>query len=81
MSKETSDQIREALGKVVSEGTGKNAGVEGYEVGAKTGTSQKLPRGNGKYIASTLAFAPCQSRKSLRWCGLMSRKELITEAR
>ena len=58
VSKETSDQIREALGKVVSEGTGKNAGVEGYEVGAKTGTSQKLPRGNGKYIASTLAFAP-----------------------
>lgn len=35
VSKETSDQIREALGKVVSEGTGKNAGVEGYEVGSQ----------------------------------------------
>lgn len=61
VSKETSDLVREALGKVVSEGTGKNAGVEGYTVGAKTGTSQKLPRGNGKYIASTIAFAPVEN--------------------
>ena len=61
VSKETSDLIREALGKVVSEGTGKNAGVEGYAVGAKTGTSQKLPRGNGKYIASTIGFAPVEN--------------------
>lgn len=60
VSKQTSDLVREALGKVVSEGTGKNAGVEGYTVGAKTGTSQKLPRGNGKYIASTIAFAPVE---------------------
>lgn len=60
VSEETSDLIREALGKVVSEGTGKNAGVEGYAVGAKTGTSQKLPRGNGKYIASTIGFAPVE---------------------
>lgn len=57
VSEETSDLVREALGKVVSEGTGKNAGVEGYTVGAKTGTSQKLPRGNGKYIASTIGFS------------------------
>lgn len=61
LSKETSDLVREALGKVVSEGTGKNAGVEGYTVGAKTGTSQKLPRGNGKYIASTIGFAPVEN--------------------
>ncbi len=60
VSKETSDLVREALGKVVSEGTGKNAGVKGYSVGAKTGTSQKLPRGNGKYIASTIGFAPVE---------------------
>ena len=58
VGEETSKLIREALGKVVSEGTGKNAAVKGYEVGAKTGTSQKLPRGNGKYIASTIGFAP-----------------------
>lgn len=57
VTKETSDLIREALGKVVSEGTGK-CRVAGYAVGAKTGTSQKLPRGNGKYIASTIGFAP-----------------------
>ncbi len=60
VTKETSDLVREALGKVVSEGTGKNAGVKGYTVGAKTGTSQKLPRGNGKYIASTIGFAPVE---------------------
>ena len=61
VSEETSDLVREALGKVVSEGTGKNAGVEGFAVGAKTGTSQKLPRGNGKYIASTIGFAPVEN--------------------
>lgn len=61
LTKETSDLVRAALGKVVSEGTGKNAGVEGYSVGAKTGTSQKLPRGNGKYIASTIGFAPVEN--------------------
>lgn len=60
VSRETSDLVREALGKVVSEGTGKKAGVTGYTVGAKTGTSQKLPRGNGKYIASTIGFAPVE---------------------
>lgn len=60
-SKENSDLIREALGKVVSEGTGGKAGVDGYTVGAKTGTSEKLPRGNGKYIASTIGFAPVEN--------------------
>ena len=65
VSKKTSDLVREALGKVVSEGTGKNAGVEGYAVGAKTGTSQKLPRGNGKYIASTIGFAPVENPKGI----------------
>lgn len=61
VSQETSDLIREALGKVVSEGTGGKAGVKGYTVGAKTGTSEKLPRGNGKYIASTIGFAPVEN--------------------
>lgn len=61
VSQNTSKLVREALGKVVSEGTGKNAAVEGYTVGAKTGTSQKLPRGNGKYIASTIGFAPVEN--------------------
>ena len=61
--KETSDLIRMALGKVVSEGTGHKASVRGFSVGAKTGTSEKLPRGNGKYIASTIGFAPVENPK------------------
>ena len=63
VSKETSDLIRMALGKVVSEGTGHKASVRGFSVGAKTGTSEKLPRSNGKYIASTIGFAPVENPK------------------
>ena len=63
VSKETSDLIRMALGKVVSEGTEHKASVKGFSVGAKTGTSEKLPRGNGKYIASTIGFAPVENPK------------------
>lgn len=63
VSKETSDLIRMALGKVVSEGTGHKASVKGFSVGAKTGTSEKLPRGNGKYIASTIGFALVENPK------------------
>lgn len=58
LSEAKSKEICEALEKVVTEGGGKNAAVEGYMVGAKTGTSQKLPRGNGKYIASCIGFSP-----------------------
>lgn len=61
VKEETTKLVREALEKVVSEGTGKNAKAEGYLVGAKTGTSEKLPRGNGKYIASCLGFAPADN--------------------
>jgi stage V sporulation protein D (sporulation-specific penicillin-binding protein) len=46
------------LEKVVSEGSGKNGGVEGYAIGGKTATSQTLPRQNGVYISSFLGFAP-----------------------
>lgn len=63
VSEETTKLVREALEKVVSEGTGKNAAAEGYLVGAKTGTSEKLPRGNGKYIASCMGFAPADNPK------------------
>ena len=61
ITEEKSKEICEALGHVVSEGGGKNAAVEGYMVGAKTGTSQKLPRGNGKYIASCMGFSPVEN--------------------
>lgn len=53
-----SEEVRKVLEKVVSEGGGKKAGVDGYFIGGKTGTSQKLPRGNGKYIASCIGFSP-----------------------
>ena len=58
VSEETSVTMREILESVVSEGGGKNGQVEGYLVGGKTATSQTLPRGNGKYIASFIGFAP-----------------------
>lgn len=55
---ETSETMKELLGLVVSEGTGKNGQVAGFSVGGKTATSQKLPRGSGKYIASFMGFSP-----------------------
>ena len=60
VSEETSQTVRELLEKVVSEGTGKNGYVEGFSVGGKTATSQTLPRGSGKYIASFIGFAPAE---------------------
>lgn len=58
ISKETSDTMRYVLETVVSAGTGNKTYIPGYRVGGKTATSQKLPRGSGKYIASFMAFAP-----------------------
>lgn len=63
LSDNTSDTMRYLLEAVVSEGTGKKAFVEGFHVGAKTGTSEKLPRRSGKYIASCLGFAPATDPK------------------
>ncbi|MBQ7833716.1 MAG: peptidoglycan glycosyltransferase [Lachnospiraceae bacterium] len=60
VSEETSQTVRELLEKVVSEGTGRNGYVEGFTVGGKTATSQTLPRGSGKYIASFVGFAPAE---------------------
>lgn len=58
VSAETSVQLREYMGATMDYGTGKDAGVEGYDIGAKTGTAEKLPRGNGKYLLSYLGYAP-----------------------
>ncbi len=58
VSEETSQTLRGILELVVSEGTGKNGKVEGFSIGGKTATSQTLPRGSGRYIASFLGFAP-----------------------
>ncbi|MCL1845262.1 MAG: penicillin-binding transpeptidase domain-containing protein [Defluviitaleaceae bacterium] len=58
---EVSDSMRFVLESVVSEGTGRRTFIPGYRVGAKTATSQKLPRGSGRYISSIMAFAPADS--------------------
>ncbi len=63
VSESTSETIREMLLQVVSNGTGKNAYVEGQTIAGKTATSQTLPRGSGKYIASFIGFAPADNPK------------------
>jgi stage V sporulation protein D (sporulation-specific penicillin-binding protein) len=58
ISEETSKTMCKILESVVSEGGGRNAYLAGYRIAGKTGTSEKQPRGNGKYIASFVGFAP-----------------------
>jgi len=61
ISKEKSEEMRYILEQVVENGTGNKAYVEGFRVGGKTATSQKLPRSARKYIASFMAFAPADN--------------------
>ena len=68
VSGETSRTVRTILETVVSEGSGKNAGIEGFSIGGKTATSQTLPRGSGRYISSFLGFAPAEDPKVLALC-------------
>ena len=68
VSSETSGQIREILEKVVSLGSGKNAGIQGYHIGGKTATSQTLPRSSCRYISSFLGFAPAENPQVLGLC-------------
>ena len=63
ISEDISNTMCSILESVVSEGTGKKAFVEGYHVAAKTGTSEKLPRRNNRYIASCIGFAPSSDPK------------------
>ena len=65
VSKETSETMRMLLESVVSEGSGKNAYLEGYSIGGKTATSQTLPRSANKYISSFLGFAPADDPQIL----------------
>ena len=65
VSEETSATMRMILGQVVEKGSGKNGYVEGARIGGKTATSQTLPRGSGRYIASFLGFAPANDPKVL----------------
>ena len=61
LSEETSETMRYILEMVVAEGSGKNAAVEGYRIGGKTATSEKLPRSLKKYISSFIGFAPADN--------------------
>lgn len=58
ISAQTSQIMRNLMESVVSEGTGNKAYLEGLRVGGKTGTSEKVPRGNQKYVASFVGIAP-----------------------
>ena len=68
ISEETSKLVREILEKVVSEGSGRNAKIEGYSIGGKTATSQTLPRSANRYISSFLGFAPTENPQILALC-------------
>lgn len=68
VSEETSLTMRAILEKVVSEGSGKNAAIEGYQIGGKTATSQTLPRSANKYISSFIGFAPADAPQVLGMC-------------
>ena len=68
VSVNTSKQVREILETVVSQGSGKNAKIEGYSIGGKTATSQTLPRSANRYISSFLGFAPAEDPQILGLC-------------
>ena len=68
VTEEVSAQMREILEKVVSEGSGNKAYLEGYRIGGKTATSQTLPRSANKYISSFLGFAPANDPQVLAVC-------------
>ncbi len=68
VSQETSETVQAILETVVSEGSGKNAKIEGYSIGGKTATSQTLPRSANRYISSFLGFAPAENPQILGLC-------------
>ena len=68
VSEKTSKTVREILEKVISEGSGRNAGIPGYRIGGKTATSQTLPRSANRYISSFLGFAPANDPQVLALC-------------
>lgn len=68
VSEETSRTMQKILESVVSEGSGKNAYIEGYSIGGKTATSQTLPRSANKYISSFIGFAPAEDPQVLGMC-------------
>ncbi len=74
ISEKTSETMQMLLESVVSEGSGKNAYVEGYHIGGKTATSQTLPRSANKYISSFIGFAPADNPQILGMCVIYNPK-------
>lgn len=68
VTEEVSGEVRYILEKVVSEGSGKNAAIEGRTIGGKTATSQTLPRSANRYISSFLGFTPAETPQILGIC-------------
>ena len=68
VTSKTSDIMKEMLESVVSEGGGNRCFIEGYRIGGKTATSQKLPRSDRKYIASFIGFAPADNPQVIAMC-------------
>ena len=60
VTKSTSDFINDALRTVVLDGTGRKAVIDGYDVGGKTGTAEKYPRGNEQFVLSFIGSVPCE---------------------
>ncbi len=78
ISEETSKTVRKMMEAVVSEGTGKNAYLEGYRIAGKTGTAQKLDSGSNTYIASFIAFAPANDPQICVLVGIDSPSGYLT---
>ena len=68
ISSQTSETMKKILEGVVSEGGGTKSYIDGYSIGGKTATSQKLPRGSGKYISSFIGFAPADNPQVIAMC-------------
>ncbi|MBC5681130.1 peptidoglycan D,D-transpeptidase FtsI family protein [Lachnospira hominis (ex Liu et al. 2021)] len=68
IEEKTSLMMKDILRQVVEDGGGKKAYLEGFSIGGKTATSQKLPRGSGKYISSFIGFSPVDNAKVIAMC-------------
>lgn len=70
ISRGTSEKIKEYLVGTVDFGTGKRAQLEGYEIGGKTATAEKLPRGDGKHVISFIGFAPADNPQVIMYVSI-----------
>ncbi len=68
VSSDVSEFIKSAMRASVESGTSRYAKVDGYSMGGKTGTAQKIPRGNGKYLVSFIGFVPCDDPQVAIYC-------------